>query len=168
MTPEEHNKYLAYSHLGYAAFQFLMTVVMIFFSFIIFGALTATAPRGEFPVALVATILIFTFIIQLLFTVPSIIAGFGLLKRRQWAKTASIIAGVMSAMSFPVGTAVCVYTFWFLFGASGKEFYERTLAETETQPHSFLNEPGGANLAGDWTERTREYVPPREMPNWRD
>lgn len=167
-TKEEHNKYLAYSHLGYAGFQLFMMFVMMIFSYIMLDLMSADAPKGAFPTGMVAAILIFSFLLQLLFTVPSLIAGFGLLKRKPWAKTAAIIAGVLSAMSFPVGTAVCVYTFWFLFGENGKELYERPLAETRTGSDFFLNEPSDENVVGRWTERKREYVPPREMPNWRE
>ena len=167
-TKEEHNKYLAYSHLGYAGLQLLMMMLMIFFSFIIFGVLAAGDTRGDFPGGLIAAILIVSFLFQLIFTVPSFIAGFGLLKRKHWAKTASIIAGVLSAMSFPIGTAVCVYTFWFLFGENGKELYERPLMEAGGRSDYFLNEPSDASTVGGWTERKREYVPPKEMPNWRD
>jgi hypothetical protein len=167
-TKEEHNKYLAYSHLGYAAFQCLMMLMMILFSFILFGALAATDTKGEFPAGLIAAILAISFIFQLIFTLPSFIAGMGLLKRKHWAKTATIIAGVLSAMSFPIGTAVCVYTFWFLFGENGKELYERPQSEIGGRSDYFLNEPSDTRDAGRWTERKREYVPPKEMPNWRD
>jgi hypothetical protein len=167
-TTEQHNKNLAYSHLGYAAFQLLMMLGMVLFSAIIFLALAAGDKKGEFPLGLVAAIFIVSFFIQLLFTVPSFIAGFGLLKRKPWAKTATIIAGVLAAMSFPMGTAVCVYTFWFLFGGGGKELYDRPLAETGSRSDYFLNEPSSENEADRWTTRKREYVPPKEMPNWRD
>jgi hypothetical protein len=167
-TSEEHNKKLAYSHLGYAAFQLLMMLVMIAFSILIFAGLAAGDEKGEFPAGLVAAIFIISSLFQLLFTVPSIIAGFGLLKRKRWAKTASIIAGVLCAMSFPIGTAVCVYTFWFLFGEHGKALYDRPLAETRSRSDYFLNQPMDEASAAGWTERKREYAPPREMPNWRE
>jgi hypothetical protein len=168
-SAEQHNKNLAYSHLSYAAFQFLMMLVMLAFSYIALRLLAAGDTKGEMPMGLIAAILIFSSLFQLMFSVPSFIAGLGLLKRKPWAKTATIIAGVFSAMSFPLGTAVCVYTFWFLFGGSGKELYDRPLAETSGRPDYFLNEPSAANVADRWTpERKREYVPPKEMPNWRD
>ena len=169
-TKEEHNKYLAYSHLGYAAFQLLMMLLMMTVSFIIFGAIAASEPGGAFPTGIVAVVLLISFLIQLVFTVPSFIAGFGLLKRKQWARTATIIAGVLAAMSFPIGIAVCVYTFWFLFGENGKELYERPQSMAGGHSDFYLNEPAEeANAIGRWTERKRaEYVPPKEMPNWRD
>ena len=168
-TPEEHNKYLAYSHLGYGAFQLLMMLMMIVFSVIFLELLAASDTSGEFPVGFVTLILVVSFFFQLLFTMPSLIAGFGLLKRKEWAKTATIIAGVLSAMSFPMGTAVSVYTFWFLFGPNGKEIYDRPLsAETGSRSDYFLGEPSDIGATGNWRARKREYVPPKEMPNWRD
>lgn len=167
-TSEEHNKKLAYSHLGYAAFQSLMMLVMVVFSVIILELIAASDTKSEFPLGLVAAIFIVSSFLQLLFTVPSFIAGFGLLKRKHWAKTASIIAGVLAAMSFPIGTSVCVYTFWFLFGPHGKELYDRPLAETAGRSDYFLEEKPEASTLGRERERRREYVPPKEMPNWRD
>jgi hypothetical protein len=168
-TTEEHNKYLAYSHLGYAAFQFLMMLGMLAFSLIIFGGIAANDTSGEFPAGFVAAIMIVMGLFQLIFTAPSAIAGYGLLKRKQWAKTWGIIAGVMAAMSFPLGTAVCVYTFWFLFGESGKDFYSKPFMKGGARSDYYLNEPRDEGSVGNWkTERKREYVPPKEMPNWRD
>ncbi|HEX8746244.1 MAG TPA: hypothetical protein VF717_03535 [Pyrinomonadaceae bacterium] len=169
-TKEEHNKYLAYSHLGYAAFQLLIMLMMMVVAFIIFGSITASDTRGEFPTGLFAVIMVVSFLFQLIFTAPSLIAGYGLLKRKQWAKSATIIAGVLAAMSFPIGIAVCVYTFWFLFSENGKELYERPQAMAGGQTAFYLNEPpDDAETIGRWTERRREeYVPPKEMPNWRD
>ncbi|HKS27982.1 MAG TPA: hypothetical protein VJS44_09190 [Pyrinomonadaceae bacterium] len=170
-TKEEHNKYLAYSHLGYAAFQTLMMLVMVVFAAIIVGGIAASDTSGEFPAGLVAVVLTISFLFQLLFTVPSFVAGFGLLKRKSWAKTAAMVAGFISAMSFPFGVAVCVYTFWFLFGANGKSLYEGQPAMAGGNSDFYLNEPTeDENTIGRWTERRKreEYVPPKEMPNWRD
>jgi hypothetical protein len=167
-TPEEHNKYLAYAHLGYAAFHLFTMTMMVVLAFIVLMLLSKGDTKGEMPLDFIAVIFIVSAFFQLLFTVPSFIAGFGLLKRKRWAKTASIVAGVLSAMSFPIGTAVCIYTFWFLFGESGKDFYARQFAETESRSDYFLNEPSGTNAADNRRERKQEYVPPKEMPNWRD
>jgi hypothetical protein len=152
-TNEEHNKYLAYSHLGYAAFQLLMMLMMLLFFFIMFAGVAANDTSGEFPAGFVAAILIFVGLFQLILTAPSAIAGYGL-----------------AAMSFPLGTAVCVYTFWFLFGASGKDFYSGQLTEGRARSDYYLNEQREDDSSiGSWkTERKREYVPPKEMPNWRE
>jgi hypothetical protein len=166
-TKEEHNKYLAYSHLGYAGFQLFMMLVMGVFSYLMLDAFTADA-RADFPVGLVALILGISMLFQLLFSVPSMVAGLGLLKQKSWARTAGIVAGVMAAMSFPIGTAVCVYTFWFFFSEPGKALYDRPSMETRNRSDYFLNEPSEVYATDNWTERKREYAPPKEMPNWRE
>jgi hypothetical protein len=91
--------------------------------------------------------------------VPSMVAGYGLKKRKRWAKTASIIAGVTASMSAPVGIAVCIYTFWFLFSEPGKLLYDKA--------HYALPPRNEA-----WRIRAREvrehqYVPPPSPPDWR-
>lgn len=168
MTSEEHNKYLAYSHIGYASLHLLMTLAMSVFFFLFMMLALSNDPQGGPPAVLFAVMIVFMLGFQLLFTVPSLIAGFGLLKRRDWARTASIIAGVLAAMSFPIGTAVCVYTFWFLLGEAGKYLYAQPSAKSVERPASLLNEPVTTGETRTWSESKREYVPPKEMPNWRD
>ena len=168
-TPEEHNKYLGYSHLGYASFQLLMMALMAVFFYVVFNNMPAGGGgKNDFPPGVFAFMMSFVFIFQMLFAVPSLFAGYGLLKRKSWAKTASIIAGVLSAMSFPIGTAVCVYTFWFLFSEPGKTLYDKPQTETARRSDYLLNEPADANSVGNWNARKKDYAPPKEMPNWRE
>lgn len=43
-------------------------------------------------------------------TLPSIIGGIGLLQKKSWGMTVTLIAGCISIFSFPIGTAIGVYT----------------------------------------------------------
>jgi hypothetical protein len=45
---------------------------------------------------------------------PSVIGGFGLLQRRNWARIVILIVAVFDVFNVPVGTAITVYTFWVL------------------------------------------------------
>jgi hypothetical protein len=45
---------------------------------------------------------------------PSIVAGIGLLKRKEWARILTLILSCMAVFNFPVGTAIAVYAFWVL------------------------------------------------------
>ena len=92
-----------------------------------------------------------------LMTLPSLVAGYGLLKRKPWARTAAIIGGVTAAMSFPIGTAVCAYTFWFLFSEPGKLLYDK---QQYTLPL-----PGGLPVSAQ--QRRDQYLPPPTPPDWR-
>ena len=47
---------------------------------------------------------------MLILSLPSIIAGIGLLKHHEWARVMAIIVGCISLIDFPIGTALGVYT----------------------------------------------------------
>ena len=164
MTPEEHNKYLGWAHLAHGGFQLLIMLAFVaFFLFII----TSLPPGGGAPdLAFFLIIMTFVAFFQLLFVLPAFIAGYGLLKRKRWAKTMSIIAGVLAAMNFPVGTAVCVYSLWFMLGEGGKGLYDKVGA----RPRASLS--GAPPPPPDWASARqpseREYVPPAQPPNWRE
>ncbi len=51
-------------------------------------------------------------IIILLISIPSIIGGLGMLYQKKWALTLVLILGCFKLFSFPVGTALGVYTIW--------------------------------------------------------
>jgi hypothetical protein len=126
LTPLEHNKYVGLAHIGYACLHLLSLVASMAFMGVMFSSIFAQTARmgGEGPPpAFFAGIMIFAGLINAAFTIPSVIAAYALLKRRPWAKIAGIVAGVTSAMSFPIGTLVAVYTFWFLFSDPGKAIY---------------------------------------------
>ena len=93
-------------------------------------------------------------------TVPSLVAGFGLLKGRKWARTASIISAVLAGGQFPIGTAVCVYTFWFLFSEPGKQIFDRAPLNLPAAHQEWWRTPAGQI-------REKELAPPTTPPDWR-
>jgi uncharacterized membrane protein (DUF2068 family) len=46
--------------------------------------------------------------------IPSLIAGIGLLKLRNWARVLAVVLAIVALTSFPIGTAAGVYTLWVL------------------------------------------------------
>jgi len=144
MTPQEHNKYVGLAQLGYAGFHLLMMIVSMGVMGVMFERIYSRSQEmgGPPPPPFVGLIFGFVGIINLAMTIPSVVAGYALLKRRSWAKIAGIVGGVAASMSFPIGTAVAVYTFWFLFSDLGKQLYGDKnqelppLPPKEWQPHS--------------------------------
>ena len=51
-------------------------------------------------------------IVIVCFSLPSIIAGIGLLYKQKWALIVALILGCFKLFSFPIGTALGVYTIW--------------------------------------------------------
>jgi hypothetical protein len=62
---------------------------------------------------------IFTFIIFLI-PLPSIIGGIAVLNQKNWGFILLMISGCLSLLSFPIGTALGVYTIW-VFAEENKQ-----------------------------------------------
>ena len=60
----------------------------------------------------------------LVLSVPGIIAGFGLLKFRNWARILTIILSMLNLISFPLGTALGIYGLVILFNEEAQELFE--------------------------------------------
>lgn len=163
MTPEQHNRYLAWSHLGYGAFFFLLMALFL----ILFGAVFIAALMNDPsppPTILFVFIWVFIAAIYGAMTVPSIVAGIGLLKNKKWARTWSIISAVVAAMNFPFGTFVTVYTFWFLFSEPGKYMYDQNNYALPPGRQAWANQPWNAEAQ---RQRDAQYHPPPPPPDWR-
>ena len=157
MTPTTHNKILGILHLAYSGLTALLLAVMIIF---ILTMVSMESPNREpLPVGVIVFMTILLVVVTLLHAVPSFLAGYALLKRKRWAKTMAIIAAVIAGLSFPFGSALCVYTLWFLFGEGGKFLYHKA---------AYALPPGDASWARTASrEPERLYVPPSAPPDWR-
>jgi hypothetical protein len=125
MTPQEHNKCVGLAQLAYAGLHLLMTIVFLGVEGYMFGNVYSRTGQigGPAPPPFVVLMFAFIGILSIAMTIPSVVAGYALLRRRPWAKVAGTVAGVVAAMSFPIGSAVAVYTLWFLFGDAGRQLY---------------------------------------------
>lgn len=166
MTPEQHIKYLGWSHIGYGAFfALIFGLMMLFFGGSMLAAmLSSPGPNGPPVFVFVFMLLMFTLMLVLT-TLPAFVAGYGLLKGKKWAKVWAIISAVLAGGQFPMGTAVTVYTFWFLFSEPGKQYFERGA--------NYALPPGRQTWANQqWdneSQRQREgqYNSPPSPPDWR-
>lgn len=160
MTATSHNKILGILHLAYGGLTVLLMIAISIFMLMMMGVIATNNNSGEpIPVGILALVMIFVVAINLLLITPSFLAGYALLKRKRWAKTMGIIAAMVAGLSFPLGTGLCVYTLWFLFGESGRFLYHKA---------AYALPPDGASWArAAIREPEREYVPPSAPPDWR-
>jgi hypothetical protein len=63
-------------------------------------------------------------------SLPGIITGLGLLKFRPWARILAIILGVLHLLSFPLGTALGVYTLVVLLNAEAPAAFGQPASAT--------------------------------------
>jgi len=77
------------------------------------GAATdSQAAAVSLAAVLTAAFGIFLTLIIALTTIPSLIAGYGLLARRTWAPALALIVGIVNLPAFPVGTVMGIYAIW--------------------------------------------------------
>ena len=125
----------------------------------LFIGVFSSVPDGP-PAGVAIFMTIFIGAMYSLMIIPSLVAGYGLLKHKRWARTAAIIGAVTAAMNFPLGTAACVYTFWFLFSEPGKAIFEK---------RNYMLPPGRQSWAYDVQNNQAQttYTPPPTPPDWR-
>lgn len=49
-------------------------------------------------------------LLLLVLSIPKIIAGIGLLRKKEWARILTLVVAFISLLSFPLGTALAVYS----------------------------------------------------------
>jgi hypothetical protein len=61
-------------------------------------------------------------------SVPGLIAGIGLLRRRPWARILAIVVSCLDLFNIPFGTALGVYTFYVLMNDEAIQLLSETPA----------------------------------------
>jgi hypothetical protein len=172
VTPQDHNKVIGIMHLIWGGFNALMVLIMIPIFLLVFPPMFRSDPNvpPEFA-AFLSTIMVLALVFSLIFSLPPLLAGYGMLKRKRWAKVMGIVASCFEALSMPFGTALCVYTLWFLFGP-GQNFHRGGGYDAPPAPDWRGSLRDGS--AYDWetqraaqASRPREYTPPPQPPDWR-
>lgn len=106
---ERHINILGWLHIGLNA---LTLVIMVFVGFIMLGAGVLSGEAEAMGIMFIMAMVIGA--IMLFVSVPGIIAGWGLLKGKNWARVLALVLGCLNILSFPFGTAVGIYTLWVL------------------------------------------------------
>jgi hypothetical protein len=122
MTPQDHNKVIGIMHLIWGGFNALTLLILVPF-FLLFMGVIGSAPDAPPGMGIFFGFfgLLMAFI-ALVFGIPPVVAGYAMLKRKSWARVAGVISACLCGFSFPFGTALCVYSLWFLF-SEGENFY---------------------------------------------
>jgi len=85
------------------------TVFIIFFGTAAFGGYYLGF--GHWPFIANAFSLFITVLIAFL-SIPSIVAGWGILRHQAWGRILGLILGILMLFEFPFGTALGVYALW--------------------------------------------------------
>ena len=111
---ESHKRILGILYIISGAFQMILVFgLSMFISTILAFAATEIDPGKEVIFDFIARIFQFLpAVIIIFFSIPAIIAGIGLLYKQSWALVLALILGCFKLFSFPIGTALGVYTIW--------------------------------------------------------
>ena len=103
--------------------MFLLKAIL---SLIFSIALDKADPDDRMVIDLILSFVQFLpYFIIIFVSIPTLIAGIGLLTRQPWAPLFTLIMGCLKLFSFPIGTAIGVYAIWIYsedhkLNASGK------------------------------------------------
>ncbi|MFW5755603.1 MAG: hypothetical protein ACOCWK_03310 [Tangfeifania sp.] len=106
---ERHINVVAALHIG-------LSILGLIIGIIVFAVLNVTVGFVEEMearkiLAIIANVLV---IIITSLSIPGLVAGIGLFKRKEWARILTLIISVLHLFNFPLGTAVGVYSIWAL------------------------------------------------------
>ena len=112
-----------------AILQIVMGLLSISIALLILGII---AGAGAFASALsgnhtaffiTGTVGIVIGALLLLLSLPSIVAGVGLLQRREWARILTIVLSFFHLAHVPIGTIVGAYSLWALFQPEAQTYF---------------------------------------------
>jgi len=123
MKMEKHVTLVAVINIAFGFFG-------IFLGFFIFVVLIGAGVLSHDPEALKITTIVGIAVASFLIltSIPEIIGGFGLLKRRPWARVLVLIIAVLDLMFIPIGTLIGIYELWVLLQEDTAKLFETSKA----------------------------------------
>lgn len=132
-----HIRIVAILHIVFGAIGIVIALGM----FAVLGGVAALAGindrSGEGAVAAIgmgALGAIMSAVIAII-SVPSIIAGIGMLYYKPWARLLGIIISAVDLFNVPIGTAIGLYGLWALLSREGAELFRAGSPSAVPQPY---------------------------------
>jgi hypothetical protein len=109
-----HKKVLGILYVISAMFTIMVMLVFnTILSFIFSLAFDEVNPNQQKTLELILSIVQYLPVMVILFfSIPTLIAGIGLLTLQRWATIFALIMGCLKLFSFPIGTAIGIYAIW--------------------------------------------------------
>jgi len=106
---EKHINVVAALQIGISIFNLL--IALLIFTVLKFVGGFVDEPHAGTVLSIVADAIAIVFIIV---SVPGILAGMGLYRRKEWARILTLVLSVIEVFNFPFGTAIGIYSIWAL------------------------------------------------------
>jgi cation transport ATPase len=127
MNTDTHKRILSILYIISGSLQIIIMIVLSAFLSTIMPFIAEEAgTEGRWVFEwIVPFVQIIVTVVILLFAIPSIVGGIGLLNNKSWAMMVLLILGCFKLFSFPIGTAIGVYTIW-VYSESNRASSQRT------------------------------------------
>ena len=111
---ENHKRILGILFVVAASLQILVVSALALFITAIFSFVMRKAEPADAEILdLIMNVARFIPAFVIIFiSLPSLLAGIGLLAKQKWALILALIMGCLKLFSFPFGTALGIYTIW--------------------------------------------------------
>jgi hypothetical protein len=118
---EQHVPILGWLYILTSAFFLLIGLLLFVFLSGIGWFAAADDPSAP---AILTIIGIFIGGIMALLGVPGILAGWGLLKRKNWGRILALFVGIINIFNVPIGTALGIYTLFVLLQPDASDYFQ--------------------------------------------
>lgn len=106
---EKHVTVVAALQIGFSILGILLAIFLFFL--LTFIGISVHDPEAMWILTTVGTCLGLFFLIL---SIPGIIGGVGLLKKKNWARILILILSAIDLFNIPIGTALAIYSIWVL------------------------------------------------------
>jgi hypothetical protein len=131
-TVETHVNIIAYINIAFGALVLLVGIGVCVFMIIMSGVARRQGDMEAFRILpMVGSGLLVFF---MLLSVPDIIGGVGLLKRKSWARVLIVIFSILSLFNIPIGTAIGIYSIWVLMNRHSIKLFAKDEAVENVKP----------------------------------
>lgn len=131
---QTHVKVLGVVYLAVGACMLLAAMFLFLTMSGVAGIVGATAQPQDAAIAIPILGFVGTALAAFLtlFSVPSLITGYGLLKFKPWARVVGIVLSAISLIKIPIGTIIGAYGLWVLLNTETERLFNNLPASTTT------------------------------------
>ena len=116
---EKHINVIASLRIGFSILGILLGSV--FFIVLYFVGDFVDDHEAETVLTIIANVIM---VLIIVLSIPGIIAGIGLFKRKEWARILTLILSVLDLFNVPIGTAIGAYSIWALVQPETAELFK--------------------------------------------
>jgi hypothetical protein len=116
--------------IGAALMAVIGVILLIFLAGL--GMFSSAASGEAAPFWVLTMVAIFVGGLMVVLALPALLAGIGLLRRKEWGRILALIVGVFDLLNFPIGTLIAVYSFYVLLQNSATPYFAGTTSLTTT------------------------------------